>query len=128
LDIEIPFREGDPLVLSINRRRRGENETVDSVRLAGFQERNRSTDVHILIKNGFGQRGPDARSCRKMDDALDPMALENLGEMFRIPDIACDQFESVWECLLNPLRILDLKVGIVEVVEIIETENRRFSS
>jgi hypothetical protein len=98
------------------------------MRLAGFQERNRSPDVHVLIKKWFGQRGPDTRSCREVDDAVDPMAFENLGEMFRIPDIACDKFESVWECLSNPLRILDLKVGIIEVVEIIETEDRRSSS
>jgi hypothetical protein len=124
LDIEVLFLERDPLVFSINRGGGGKNEVFDSVGFAGFQEDDRSTDVHILIEKGLDNGRSHPGPGRQVDDEINPVFLEDPFNMIGVSNISCNEFKEIREFLSHPFCILNFYIGIIEAVKVVEANDR----
>jgi hypothetical protein len=123
LDIEVLFRERDPLVFSINRGGGSKNEVFDFIRFTSFQKDNRSTDVYILVEEGICNRGPYPSPGSQVDDEINSVFLEDPFKVIRLSDIPCDELKQVLKFLYHPFRIFDFYIGIIKAVKVIKTNH-----
>jgi len=123
LDIKILFREGNPLIFSIDRGRGRKDEVFDSMGFAGFQKDDGSTNVHILVKKGIGDGRPHPSPGSQVDNEINPMFSERLLKMLRVSNIPCDEFKQFWELLFHSLHISDLYIGIIKAVKVVEANH-----
>jgi hypothetical protein len=123
LDIKVFFRERNSLIFSVHRGRGRKDEVFDSMGFAGFQKDDGSTNVHILVKKGIGDGRPHPSPGSQVNNEVNLVFLKDSLQMLRVSNIPCDEFKQLRELLLHSVDILNLYVGIIKAVKVVEANH-----
>jgi hypothetical protein len=119
LDIQVLFRKGNSLVLSINRGGGSKDEVFDSMGFTGFQKNDRPADIYILVKEGIRDGRPHPSPGSQVNNGVNLVFLKNPLEVIRVSNISCDQLKQLWKLLLHALHVFDLYIGIIKAVKVV---------